>query len=139
MNASDIYSKESMNEVDGRTVLNKLDSVTIFTWNYIAEDPSIRHMGPMAQDFFAAYKLGEDERHIATIDSDGVALAAIKGLHDLVRQQAAELAGQRGELRELKEKLVGAVEENAKLLGRLEAIEKSLEQLKKAAPDRGGN
>jgi hypothetical protein len=35
----------------------------------------------MAQDFYAAFKVGEDDRHITSIDEDGVALAAIKALH----------------------------------------------------------
>jgi hypothetical protein len=38
----------------------------------------VRHIGPMAQDFYAAFGVGEDDRHITSIDEDGVALAAIK-------------------------------------------------------------
>ncbi len=41
----------------------------------------MRHVGPMAQDFYAAFRVGEDDRHITSIDEDGVALAAIKALH----------------------------------------------------------
>jgi len=41
----------------------------------------VRHVGPMAQDFYAAFKVGEDDKHITSIDEDGVALAAIKALH----------------------------------------------------------
>jgi hypothetical protein len=35
----------------------------------------------MAQDFYAAFGVGEDDKHITSIDEDGVALAAIKALH----------------------------------------------------------
>jgi len=41
----------------------------------------VRHVGPMAQDFYAAFRVGEDDKHITSIDEDGVALAAIKALH----------------------------------------------------------
>ncbi len=36
----------------------------------------------MAQDFYAAFGVGEDNTHITTIDADGVALAAIQGLYE---------------------------------------------------------
>jgi hypothetical protein len=44
-----------------------------------AQDPGVRHMGPMGQDFHRAFGLGESSRYIATVDADGV-LAAIKGV-----------------------------------------------------------
>jgi regulator of replication initiation timing len=43
-------------------------------------------MGPTAQEFYAAFGLGEDDKHITTVDADGVALAAIQGLHQLVKE-----------------------------------------------------
>jgi hypothetical protein len=38
-------------------------------------------MGPVAQDFYATFGLGEDDRHIAALDTSGVALAAIQKLY----------------------------------------------------------
>ena len=49
-------------------------------------------MGPMAQDFHAAFGLGVSDKLIDTIDPDGVALAAIQGLHALVQEKDAEIA-----------------------------------------------
>lgn len=46
-------------------------------WRFINEDAAIRHLGPMAQDFRAAF-LGTDDRTIATVDENGVALAAVQ-------------------------------------------------------------
>ena len=43
-------------------------------------------MGPMAQDLYAAFKLGCSDKSIATIDADGIALAAIQGLHQIVKE-----------------------------------------------------
>jgi hypothetical protein len=47
-------------------------------WNMKSQDASIRHIGPMAQDFHAAFAVGEDNRHINSVDADGVALAPFK-------------------------------------------------------------
>jgi hypothetical protein len=58
----------------------------------------------MAQDFHAAFGLGTDERHIATVDADGVALAAIQGLNDKVEERSRKLESENAELkRELAE------------------------------------
>ncbi len=62
------------------------------TWNYKAQNDSIRHMGPMVQDFHAAFGLGVSDKLIDTIDPDGVALAAIQGLHALVQEKDADIA-----------------------------------------------
>ena len=56
-------------------------------WNYKSQDESIRHIGPMAQDFHAAFGLGNNNTTITTIDPDGVALAAIQ---ELVKQNEAK-------------------------------------------------
>ncbi len=78
---SDKNLKENFVQVDRFEVLEKVASLPISTWNYKAQDESIRHIGPMAQDFHAAFGVGEDDRHITTIDANGVALAAIQQLH----------------------------------------------------------
>jgi hypothetical protein len=80
LNLSDRASKRAIEPASGRKVLRKLASVPVSTWSYRAQDPSIRHIGPMAQDFYRAFGVGEDRRHINSVDADGVALAAIKGL-----------------------------------------------------------
>jgi cell division protein FtsB len=46
----------------------------------------------MAQDFYAAFGTGVDNRHITSIDEDGVALAAIKALHAENAKLTARLA-----------------------------------------------
>ena len=71
---------------------SSLVAMPIAEWNYKSQDGSVRHMGPMAQDFRAAYGLGHDELTISTIDSDGVSLAAIQGLHSLLLEQEARIA-----------------------------------------------
>jgi hypothetical protein len=104
-NGSDATLKEHMQTVDGKEVLRTLAALPLSTWNYSAEDPSIRHIGPTAQDFYAAFGYGGDETAIATIDADGVALAAIQGLYQLATDQSAQLAGKDAEIADLRARL----------------------------------
>jgi hypothetical protein len=82
---SDQASKTAITPVSGRAVLRKLGSVPVSEWSYRAQGPSIRHIGPMAQDLRRAFGVGEDSRHITSVDADGISLAAIKGLNEKVR------------------------------------------------------
>jgi hypothetical protein len=77
---SDRNVKTNIAPLDDAAVLDKVDALPISRWSYKTER-GVRHVGPMAQDFYAAFKVGEDDRHITSIDEDGVALAAIKALH----------------------------------------------------------
>jgi hypothetical protein len=77
---SDRDQKDNVAAVSGSEVLEKLAAIPTSTWNYKSEDRSTRHMGPMAQDFHAAFGLGDSDKAIGMIDADGVALAAIQGL-----------------------------------------------------------
>jgi hypothetical protein len=88
---SDRNAKADFAATDREDVLSRLAGVPIQTWRYRSQDASIRHMGPMAQDFYAAFGLGEDDRYISTVDADGVALAAIQGLYELVQAQQARI------------------------------------------------
>ena len=58
----------------------------ISSWRYEDEPNAIRHIGPMSQDFHSAFGLGHDDKTIAMVDADGIALAAIQGLHQVVQQ-----------------------------------------------------
>ena len=71
----------------------------IETWQYKGE--AIRHIGPMAQDFAAAFRVGADDRHIDLIDANGVALAAIQALTERLDAQEAELAALRATIERL--------------------------------------
>jgi hypothetical protein len=91
---SDRNVKENFQEVNRNELLERLQELPIGTWNYKAQERSVRHIGPTAQDFSAALGLGEDPRFISTVDADGVALAAIQGLYELLlakEQQIREL------------------------------------------------
>jgi hypothetical protein len=89
---SDRNRKANVKPVAPEEVLARVVAMAINTWSYRAENPSIRHMGPMAQDMRAAFGLGDSDKSICTIDADGVALAAIQGLHKLVKEKDAKIA-----------------------------------------------
>jgi hypothetical protein len=96
-------------------VLAKVAAMPVMTWNYRTQDESIRHIGPTAQDFRAAFGLGENDKTISTIDPSGVALAAIQGLVEEIKlgdEKIAKLeAGRRAEIDELKAELRALREE----------------------------
>ena len=105
LDLSDRNVKENFEKVDGRKILERLAAIPIETWNYKAQDDAIRHIGPMAQDFHAAFGVGHDDKHISTIDTDGVALAAIQGLHQLVQEKDAALSIQQRRIEKLEARL----------------------------------
>jgi hypothetical protein len=85
---SDRNLKELFQAVNPADVLDRVVNLPITSWNF-KSDAATRHIGPMAQDFYAAFNVGTDDRHIATVDEDGVALAAIQGLNEKLKAEAA--------------------------------------------------
>jgi hypothetical protein len=83
---SDVNAKQTFRDLDGEDVLTKLAAMPIRTWSYKAQGDRIRHAGPTAQDFAAAFGLGEDPLRIGTADADGIALRAIQALETRTRQ-----------------------------------------------------
>ncbi|PEN12332.1 hypothetical protein CRI94_15035 [Longibacter salinarum] len=84
-NSSDSTKKAEYRPVDGENVLQALRDISVQTWSYKAESESVRHMGPTAQDFHAAFGLGDSEKAISTVDIDGVNMRAIQALEQRTR------------------------------------------------------
>jgi hypothetical protein len=100
---SDRNIKQDFTAVNPRDVLDKVAALSIQTWTY-TNDVSRRHLGPVAQDFQAAFGLnGADDKHITTVDENGVALAAIQGLNQKLEETRAENADLKQQLAELKQ------------------------------------
>ena len=103
---SDRNAKENFAPVDAGEVLDKVAALPVTTWNYKEQDTAIRHVGPMAQDMYAAFGVGETDTGITTVDADGVALAAIQGLNQRLKEgmeeKDREIAQLRAEMNELK-------------------------------------
>ncbi|MCB9567349.1 MAG: tail fiber domain-containing protein [Myxococcales bacterium] len=108
---SDRNIKADFQAIDPAAVLAKVVALPITNWHYKSDPASVRHLGPMAQDFAAAFGLWDTDRMIFPLDATGVSMAAIQGLHA---------------------RLVAAEEENAALRARLERLEARLDDRERA-------
>ncbi len=102
---SDRTAKENFAAVNPLEVLEKVVALPVTKWNYKAAQGQ-PHIGPMAQDFHAAFKLnGSDEKHISVVDETGVALAAIQGLNQKLEGAEKALKEKDAEVQELRSRL----------------------------------
>jgi hypothetical protein len=123
--SSDRNLKENLALVDGRQVLAQLSALPIYTWSAKGGDPSVRHMGPMAQDFYSTFRLGTDDKTISTIDLDGVALVSIQALYQMSLEKDKKIEQLTKELEELRQKAAQLEE----LQRRIEQLEKLVQEL----------
>lgn len=113
---SDRNSKENFKPLDHKALLDKIAKLDISEWNFKSEAASVRHIGPMAQDFHSVFGLGEREDRIAPLDTSGVALAAVQGLqHEIAARDAriAELEARLERLDVVTQRLARMQEEQA--------------------------
>ncbi len=99
-NASDKNRKTDFVDVDPQSVLAKLADLPVREWRYTNEVSCVRHLGPTAQDFMAAFHLGLDDKSIGTVDESGVALAAIQGLNEKLEARSKQVEAENTELKE---------------------------------------
>jgi len=119
---SDRNAKENFQPVDNQAVLAKVASLPVTQWNFKTESRDVQHIGPMAQDFQAAFQLSADDKHISVVDEGGVALAAIQGLNQKLDEKDAEI-------QELREK-AAKVNSLEKRLNALEQLVQTLTEKK---------
>jgi hypothetical protein len=94
-------AKENFHALDGKLVLAKLDALPISTWNYKGADEGDRHLGPVAEDFHAAFGLGNSDHFVAPTDMAGVALASVKALQEEVQERDRRIEALEARLAEL--------------------------------------
>jgi hypothetical protein len=116
---SDRNIKTDFSAIKPDDILTRVAQLPISSWRYNNENAGIRHVGPMAQDFKAAFGLGDSDKSIGFVDEGGVALAAIQGLHQKLQDQSAQLNARDAEIQNLKEK-------NDLLEQRLERLEQTI-------------
>jgi hypothetical protein len=102
---SDRNIKTDFAPVSAEKILARVSELPITSWRYTNETPGIRHIGPMAQDFRAAFSLGQDDKFIQFVDEQGVALTAIQGLNEKLQRQSTELERKEAEIQDLKQRL----------------------------------
>ena len=84
-------NKKQIKSLHYENILEQLDTLPIHQWTYKHEQDNIKHIGPMAEDFYQAFQLGSSSKGISSLDSSGVALAAIKALSIEKNKQIDEL------------------------------------------------
>lgn len=108
-NISDRNKKENFRPLDGEELLSKIRSMSITEWNYRQSDPSIKYIGPVAQEFHAAFHLGgTDSLGINSISIDGVNMAAVQALEKRtteLREKTAKLEAVESRVVELEARL----------------------------------
>ena len=87
-----------------------IEKLPVMQWNYKSDNPDIKHIGPVAQDFYTLFGLGNDNKSISSIDPSGIALIGIKELSKQNYQMKEEISRLALENNELKQRL-GKVEQ----------------------------
>jgi hypothetical protein len=103
-NSSDRNLKENFTAIDREALLEKIAALPITEWNYKAGPENVKHIGPVAQDFYALFGVGTDDKSISSIDPAGIALAAIQALHEKtkkINELERELAEVKAMMRQL--------------------------------------
>jgi trimeric autotransporter adhesin len=127
---SDRRAKDDFALADGRTVLAKVAAMPVYTWRYRSEASQALHMGPVAQDFRAAFGLGDGDTRISTVDADGVALAAIQGLNQKLDATIAASRAKDAEIALLRDR-VAALET---LVANVEALKATVVRMQLESP-----
>lgn len=103
---SDRASKTDFLPINAKAILAKVAALPLTSWAYKHEGANgVRHIGPMSQDFNKAFKVGTDDKTISTVDASGIALTAIKGLSQIVKEKDAEIATLKREMAAIKKRL----------------------------------
>ncbi len=110
---SDRATKENLTPLDSQAILEKLATLPVQEYNLRSQEPSIRHVGPVAQDFYAAFGYGESNMAINIEDANGVALAAIQGLYQLLQEKDAQIDSLQARLTSLEALLAAMSEDQA--------------------------
>ena len=126
---SDAATKENFRVVDGEAVLAQIADMPIPEWNYRTQDASIRHLGPVAQDFHAAFGLGENNTTISVVDADGVNMLAIQALVERTDELQSDYEALRATNAQLREEIADTQERLADTEQRLARVEALLESL----------
>ncbi|MBU1134495.1 MAG: tail fiber domain-containing protein [Candidatus Omnitrophica bacterium] len=100
---SDRNKKENFINLNLQDVLAKIDQLPMYQWNFKGEDPSIKHIAPVAQDFYALFGLnGDNDKMISHIDPSGVALVGIKALSEKAKIQEQQIVKLQRDIEELR-------------------------------------
>ena len=120
VHSSDRNAKTAIVPVDSQAILDKVARLPISQWQY-KDSEGVNHLGPMAQDFHAAFGLGDTNTGIATVDMDGVALASIQALVEENRRLRQALAAEEARNNQ-QDRALSELQADRRRLVRLEAL-----------------
>ena len=120
---SDRNLKENVTAIDVKEILQRVSELPITRWNMKGEKTNVKHIGPMAQDFHAAFAIGDNDKLINTADIQGVALAAIQGLHKVVQEKDIKIQKQEAEIAQLRKQMN---EMEARFTAKLTSLEQTV-------------
>jgi trimeric autotransporter adhesin len=123
---SDRNRKFDFQDLDGEDVLLRLRSIPITRWRYRSEEGNVQHIGPMAQDWHAAFGLSDDPLTINSVDIDGVNLSAIQAL-----ERRTRALGERDDV--LEEGVAATWARQAELYTALEERDRRIDALEREA------
>ena len=106
-------AKMNFDTLDPKEALSRVAALPISIWSYKADGPGVRHLGPMSEDFYQAFKLGLDDKHISFTDSAGVALAAVQGLNQVVQEKDKEISDLKSRIEALEKMVQGLAQDKA--------------------------
>jgi hypothetical protein len=124
--SSDRANKENFSPVDGQAILKQVAVIPLHEYNLKSQDDSVRHIGPVAQDFNAVFGYGESDTAINMEDADGVALAAIQGLYQLAQEQADYIERLETQIADLRTENIAQQRQLDDLEARVAALESAL-------------
>jgi hypothetical protein len=117
---SDRNTKTNITSLNARDILKRVANIPITRWSYKGTE-TVANIGPMAQDFWREFKLGDSDKSIASMNMSGVALAAIQGLNQKLSD----------EVMALRKQLAAKSAESAALRAELKSIQPELAAIKK--------
>ncbi len=105
--------KTNIEPVDSHELMENLAKLPLYTWSYAAQEPSTRHMGPLSEDFFAAFGLGENDQYISAIDLLGVSLASASALNEGQQADRVQIELLEHDIQQLETRLAALEQEAA--------------------------
>jgi hypothetical protein len=108
---SDRAAKEGFSSIAPEAVLAKVAALPITEWKYKVEPEGVKHIGPVAQDFYEAFGLGDSDKAIGSVDESGVVLAAIQGLNKKLEDRSKDLEAEKAELKQRLARLEALVQQ----------------------------
>ena len=94
--------KENFVKVNPSEVLEKIERLPMYAWNYKGQSPACRHIAPVAEDFFVLFDIdGKERKMISSTDTAGIALVGVQALAEKISRLITVIESQKKRIEEL--------------------------------------